>query len=376
MSVNLSNEYYYSFEKAYEEALAAKRDGDMILTRDKLSIAVDELEKAIGFSSDEQKKQWLSLEQRLKAVLRSLKEKTGEATRNERMNDRRSESEDSLQRSRDAFDERSGFYELIDAKKLPFGFDGVFGMQELKESVREYAIDPILYPEEYNYAFSPNKICFLAGPPGTGKTTFAKAVAKEVDRPFFNVSCSQLVNALIGETGKNIDKLFAELNAYAEKHGCGIVVFFDEFDEIASGDPNDLVSHAALPALKRCLDGMRSNRDFLIFANTNYVERLETGILDRGEVFNVPLPSAEVRKMLFEKFLSDVEDEFVAQIDIEKAVELSEGFSGRNISVCCNNFKYACAKRKVERRKNKDVQSVDFGKLLYDIIDSLRKKRE
>ncbi len=228
------------------------------------------------------------------------------------------------------------------------GFESVIGLEEAKAAVEDYVINPIRYPEAYSYNFLDNKAILLEGPPGTGKTTFAKAVAKEVDQPFALVNVSALVNCLVGETGKNIDKVFAFLRAYAEKNDCGITVFFDELDEIGKArGSDDKTSEAAVPALLRNLDGVAKNKRFLILANTNRKDLFDSALAERfRKLIYIPLPDADLREKLFAAKLSDVEERFMGELDLKEAAARSEGLSGRDITFICDDFKYLLAKVK------------------------------
>lgn len=240
-------------------------------------------------------------------------------------------------------EDESGFYTFYSADSLNTGFDGVVGLDEAKEAVIEYVINPIKYPEAYNYDFMSNKCILLEGPPGTGKTTFAKAVAKEINQPFALVNTAALVNALVGETAKNIDKVFNALREYVRVNNCGLTVFFDEFDEVAkSRDGDDKTSHAAVPALLRNLDGMQDNKSFLIMANTNCKDMLDRGIQDRfRRKIHIPLPDLATRKRLFQdKLVKKLEPEYYSQLNFDLLAESSEGHSGRSITQVCDDFLY------------------------------------
>ena len=237
-------------------------------------------------------------------------------------------------------EDMSSFYTFYNADSLTTGFDGVIGLEEAKDAVTEYVINPIKYPEAYNYSFMDNKCILLEGPPGTGKTTFAKAVAKEISQPFALVNVASLVNCYVGETAKTIDKVFSSLRAYAEANNCGITVFFDEFDEIAKKrDGDDKASQTAVPALLRNLDGIQRNKNFLIIANTNCKDMLDSGIQDRfRRKIHIPLPDANMRLRFFKDKLSQLEPEYFNKINFEQLAAVSEGLSGRSISHICDDF--------------------------------------
>ena len=237
-------------------------------------------------------------------------------------------------------EDMSSFYTFFNADSLTIGFDGVIGLEEAKDAVTEYVINPIKYPEAYNYSFMDNKCILLEGPPGTGKTTFAKAVAKEISQPFALVNVASLVNCYVGETAKTIDKVFASLRAYAEENNCGVTVFFDEFDEIAKRrDGDDKASQTAVPALLRNLDGVQRNKNFLIIANTNCQDMLDAGIKDRfRRKIHIPLPDATMRQRFFRDKLNQLEPEYLDKLNFEQLAEESDGLSGRSISQICDDF--------------------------------------
>lgn len=240
----------------------------------------------------------------------------------------------------DPNEDMSSFYTFYNADSLTTGFDGVIGLEEAKDAVTEYVINPIKYPEAYSYSFMDNKCILLEGPPGTGKTTFAKAVAKEISQPFALVNVASLVNCYVGETAKTIDKVFASLRAYAAENNCGVTVFFDEFDEIAKRrDGDDKASQTAVPALLRNLDGIQTNKNFLIIANTNCREMLDQGIQDRfRRKIHIPLPDATMRQRFFRDKLSQLEADYYNKLNFEQLANESDGLSGRSISQICDDY--------------------------------------
>ena len=268
-----------------------------------------------------------------------------------------------------ADDDMSQYFTFFSAEDLKEGFEGVIGLEEAKDAVTEYVINPIKYPQHYNYSFADNKAVLLEGPPGTGKTTFAKAVAKEINQPFALINVAQLVNCYVGETGKNIDKVFAALRDYTERNNCGLTVFFDELDEIAKkrgGD--DKASSSAVPALLRNMDGVKQNKNFLILANTNCMEMLDDGILDRfRKRIHIPLPDKHMRLSFFKSKLSELEQEYVSQLDIDGFAEMSEGLSGRTITYICDDFKYYVGGVKAGIKDGSDLNSIIYSAIMQRV---------
>ena len=235
-----------------------------------------------------------------------------------------------------------GLLTFIRPEDIDTTFDDVIGLEQAKRAMEQYVIKPLKDPESYKYNYGNSKCIFLSGPPGTGKTTFAKAVAKEVGVPFAKVEVSGIVNALVGETAKNIDKIFRFAHDYAERNHTKLILFFDEFEEIArSRDSDDKTSSLAVPALLRNLEGMTNNSELVVLAASNYVELIDKALFDRfRQIVPVPLPNEEARKFLFKNKFKEVETEYLAFIDFDEVAKKSEGLSGREITNISSEVKY------------------------------------
>ena len=353
------------FKKAYEEAIFAKDHGNMELAKKRFYDAANILSKLAEKSPLAKRDEIMARSIRLKAIADSIDlSKTYAQKNNNTYNNNSSSSSggyygDTGSESGDPAEGLEGFVEFYAADELNEGFDGVIGLEDAKEAVTEYVINPIKYQEAYNYKFASNKAILLEGPPGTGKTTFAKAVAKEINQPFALVNVANLVNAYIGETAKNIDKVFVALREYTEKNNCSITIFLDELDEIAKKrTSDDKTSASAVPALLRNMDGVKENKHFLILANTNFVDMLDDAILDRfRKIIHIPLPDARMRKVFFQNKLKEVEPEFMEQLDLDMLAEESEGLSGRKITYICDDFKYYLGAFKAGNKQDGDLNA-------------------
>ena len=266
-------------------------------------------------------------------------------------------------------DDMSLYLTFYKADELSISFKDVIGLESAKKAITQYVINPIKYPEAYDYKFQSNKCILLHGPAGTGKTTFAKALAKEIGKPFALINVASLVDSLLGETAKHIDKVFKYLGGKASETNDIIVVFFDEFDEIArKRTADDKVAQAAVPALLRNLDGITSYKNLLILANTNLVDDLDASILSRfRQRILVDLPTKEDRIKLFKLKLNDIEKEYFEQIDFDLVADSSDGLSGRTINNICDDFKYELSSYKAGL-----VDSMDCNQKLCELISIQR----
>jgi len=169
------------------------------------------------------------------------------------------------------------------------------------------------------------KLLFV-GPPGTGKTSTARAMSGRLKLPFLEVRLSMVVSQYLGETSKNIDKVF-ELG----KKLAPCILFIDEFDFVAKTRTSD--EHAAI---KRAVNTLLKNIDeislvddgVLLVAATNHPKLLDSAAWRRfDEILIFPLPDLKVRRDIFTMVLSPIPGEF----DFDELARLTDGLSGSDI---------------------------------------------
>lgn len=362
-----------NYEKHFKLGVAAKDRGNLLVAKQELSEALSFLKKLVAISTGEVKEKRQERADRLQKVVDSIDpsvqrpKTTNGPTKPADENDKYGgingytggNTDGQSNTAIEGFDGVEQFVTVFSLNDLEFGFEGVIGLEDAKDAITEYVINPIKYKEAYNYKFMDNKAVLLYGPPGTGKTTFAKAVAKETGLPFFLVNMSSIVNCYVGETAKNIDMIFNYMRTYVAQNNTDILVFFDEFDEIAkSRDSGDKTSETAVPALIRNLDGVKKNKGFLVLANTNCMEMLDAAILSRfRQRILIPLPDKNMREKMFALNLRDLEEEYLNAIDFSLAASLTDGLSGRDIAYICDDFKRIISKIKAGLHTSDDLNA-------------------
>ncbi|MCR4660935.1 MAG: ATP-binding protein [Clostridia bacterium] len=366
------------FNRVYKLAMDAKDKGDFKLAQSKFFEASSICDKLSNHLEGEDKEKMVLRAEKLRNIAEAIETKGAQINSNHSNNTQsfnaQNNENNSFEQGSVLDDEMSQFITFFPAENLEFGFEGVIGLEDAKKAVTDYVINPILYPQYYNYKFIDNKGVLLEGPPGTGKTTFAKAVAKEIKQPFALIDVAKLVNCYVGETAKNIDKVFNYLRGFAQNNDCGVTLFFDEFDEIAKkrgGD--DKASASAVPALIRNLDGMARNKNFLIIANTNCKDVLDSAVLERfRKLIHIPLPDEYSRKLLFIGKSEDIEEEYLARLDFVKLAQESEGLSGRDITYICDDFKHLLG----DLKREGTIEEVDLNEKMIDLINNRKNQKK
>ncbi|GAB2296896.1 Katanin p60 ATPase-containing subunit A-like 2 [Dionaea muscipula] len=213
-------------------------------------------------------------------------------------------------------------------------WESIKGLENAKRLLKEAVVMPIKYPKYFTGLLSPWKGILLFGPPGTGKTMLAKAVATECKTTFFNISASSVVSKWRGDSEKLVKVLF-EL----ARHHAPSTIFIDEIDSIISHRGEGRSEHEASRRLKTELliqmDGlMRTDELVFVLAATNIPWDLDAAMLRRLEKrILVPLPETEARRAMFEELLPSGPEE--NEIPYDMLVERTEGYSGSDIRLVC-----------------------------------------
>ena len=215
-------------------------------------------------------------------------------------------------------------------------FSDVAGVDEAKENLAEI-VDYLHNPEKYReIGASMPKGVLLVGPPGTGKTMLAKAVAGEANVPFFSMSGSEFVEMFVGMGASKVRDLFRQAK---EKAPC--IVFIDEIDAIGKKRDGQLGSNdereQTLNQLLTEMDGFEGNSGVIILAATNRPESLDPALTRPGRFDRrvpVELPDLKGREEILKVHARKVK--IAEDVDFGKIARMASGASGAELANIIN----------------------------------------
>lgn len=211
-------------------------------------------------------------------------------------------------------------------------WDDVAGLEGAKEALKEAVILPIKFPHLFQGKRTPWRGILLFGPPGTGKSYLAKAVATEANNStFFSISSSDLVSKWLGESEKLVKNLFS-----LARENKPSIIFIDEIDSLC-GSRSENESEAARRIKTEFLVQMQGvgndNEGILVLGATNIPWTLDSAIRRRFEKrIYIPLPEEHARSFMFKLHLGSTPNE-LTEADFITLGKKTEGYSGADISI-------------------------------------------
>ena len=211
------------------------------------------------------------------------------------------------------------------------------GIGEQMDEVRETVEMPIESPEMFDeVGIDPPSGVLLHGPPGTGKTMLAKAVANQTDATFIKMAGSELVHKFIGEGAKLVRDLFE-----VARENQPAVLFIDEIDAIASKRTDSKTSGDAevqrtMMQLLSEMDGFDERGEVRIIAATNRFDMLDPAILRPGRfdrLIEVPKPDTAGREIIFRIHTRKMN--LAADVDFDELAAVAEDASGADVKAVC-----------------------------------------
>lgn len=215
------------------------------------------------------------------------------------------------------------------------GFAAVAGLTELKQLLQRDVIEALRQPEKYaQYGLSIPNGMLLYGPPGCGKTFFAKRFAEEVGFNFMCLTPSALKSRYVNATQENIAKMFEEAAQNAPT-----IVFIDEINELIPNRESDVheMSRSAVNEMLAQMD-RTGERGIFVIGATNYPHQIDPAMLRAGRLERkvyLPPPDQEVRVELFMMYLQSRPLEL--GIDYAELANLTEGYVSADIELLVND---------------------------------------
>ena len=248
-------------------------------------------------------------------------------------------------------------------------FEDVAGEDEAKENLTEivnYLHDPSKYQE---IGASMPKGVLLVGPPGTGKTMLAKAVAGEANVPFFSMSGSEFVEMFVGMGASKVRDLFKQAK---EKAPC--IVFIDEIDAIGKKRDGQIGGNdereQTLNQLLTEMDGFEGNTGVIILAATNRPESLDPALTRPGRFDRrvpVELPDLKGREEILKVHAKKIK--VAEDVDFNKVARMASGASGAELANIVNE-----AALRAVRDGRKFATQADLEESIEVVIAGYQKK--
>ncbi|KAF8075541.1 hypothetical protein N665_1087s0010 [Sinapis alba] len=242
--------------------------------------------------------------------------------------------------------------DVIPPSDIGVSFDDIGALENVKDTLKELVMLPLQRPELFDKGqlTKPTKGILLFGPPGTGKTMLAKAVATEAGANFINISMSSITSKWFGEGEKYVKAVFSLASKIAPS-----VIFVDEVDSMLGRRENP-GEHEAMRKMKNEFmvnwDGLRTKdrERVLVLAATNRPFDLDEAVIRRlPRRLMVNLPDATNRSKILSVILA--KEEIAPDVDLEAIANMTDGYSGSDLKNLCVTAAHLPIREILEKEK-------------------------
>ncbi|KAH7528235.1 hypothetical protein FEM48_Zijuj05G0051000 [Ziziphus jujuba var. spinosa] len=253
--------------------------------------------------------------------------------------------------------------DVIPPSDIGVTFDDIGALENVKDTLKELVMLPLQRPELFckGQLTKPCKGILLFGPPGTGKTMLAKAVATEAGANFINISMSSITSKWFGEGEKYVKAVFSLASKIAPS-----VVFVDEVDSMLGRRENP-GEHEAMRKMKNEFmvnwDGLRTKdtERVLVLAATNRPFDLDEAVIRRlPRRLMVNLPDAPNRAKILKVILA--KEDLSPDVDFEAVASMTDGYSGSDLKNLCVTAAHRPIKEILEKEKKDRATALAEGK--------------
>eukprot|EP00878_Enallax_costatus_P000446 GHUV01000537.1.p1 GENE.GHUV01000537.1~~GHUV01000537.1.p1 ORF type:complete len:820 (+),score=314.21 GHUV01000537.1:161-2620(+) len=252
-----------------------------------------------------------------------------------------------------------------DEEKLDeVGYDDVGGVRKQMAQIRELVELPLRHPQLFKtIGVKPPKGILLYGPPGSGKTLIARAVANETGATFYIINGPEIMSKLAGESESNLRKVFVE----AEKNAPAII-FIDEIDSIAPkrDKTQGEVERRIVSQLLTLMDGLQSRAHVIVIAATNRPNTIDAalrrfGRFDREIDIGVPDETGRLEVLRIHTKNMKLDDE----VDLEAIARDTHGYVGADLAALCTEAALQCIREKM------DVIDLEDDEIDAEVLNSM-----
>ena len=267
------------------------------------------------------------------------------------------EEQPDVQTGRESLEDLGVYFETV-----PSGtWDDIAGMTNEKNLIESTIVLPLRYPEvAIKHGVAPPKAILLFGPPGTGKTFFAKGIAGRLSWSFLEISPSVLIGEGLEKRALKLKELFERFMGITRA-----VIFFDEFEELAlrpdtASEREKLVSSEMLRQIPR----LRAARELLLICATNNIKLLNPALLRPGR-FDFVLPvgplDVESRKAIFQMYLSRMN---AGEVDLPLVSARTRYYTPADIQAVCSHAAQAAFEKEI-------AEGVEHKVLTQDLLQAM-----